>query len=152
MTQVQVAESGDSRWPLWSMLLYGHFGREATAESQRADRRSRLAIAAFVVVASVIIVMPAPQPAGGQRFLPALVAALLAYLAWERWRYAVALDELSRRLFVESFAVTYLIGLVLFSTFVVLQALTGWTPSPLAYLTLEPVRAAVLVWRSRSFA
>jgi hypothetical protein len=100
---------------------------------------------------SVITVMPAARPAGGQRLLPALVAALLAYLAWGRWRYAVALDELSRRLFVESFAVTYL-GLVLFSTFALLQGLTGWTPSPLAYLTLEPVRAAVLAGRSRSFA
>src|SRR5687768_4234548 len=111
MTQVRGAESSGSRWPMWSMLLYGHFGADATRASQQADRRSRLAIAVFVVAAGLAALVPAAHPGGAHRLLPALVPALLAYLAWERWRYAVALDELSRRLYVESLAVTYLIGL-----------------------------------------
>lgn len=73
----------------------------------------------------------------------------LAYVAWERWRYTEALDELARRLYLEAFAITYLVGLALFSVLGMVHELSGWTISPLTFVLLEPVRAAVLTWRAR---
>jgi hypothetical protein len=146
------ADVGASRWPWWSMVLYGHFGPEASLESRRADARSRLAIAGFVLAAIAVTLAPGLEPTVRSRTIAALVPPLLAYLAWERWRYALGLDELARRLYLEAFAITYLSGLALFSVFGLLDALAGWQVPPLAFVALEPIRAAVLAWRSRPFA
>jgi hypothetical protein len=145
-------DAGEARWPVWSMLLYGHFGRDATPASRRADLRSRVAIGVFVAAAVAITALAGPEPTVHRDALSALVGLLLAYLAWERWRYAAGLDELTRRLYLEAFAVTYLIGLTSFAALTLLQPVTGWTVPPIAWLALEPVRAAVLAWRSRRFA
>ena len=151
MSHVRMSEAAP-RWPLWSMLLFGHFGEEATPDSLRADRRARIAIAAFVVVAALVTVAPGLEPNARGRVMAALVGPWLAYLAWERWRYAAGLDELARRVYLEAFAITYLVGLPLFSFGALIQSLGGWTLSPLAFVVLEPIRAAVLAWRSRRFA
>ena len=98
------------------------------------------------------MLVPGLDPAQRRHGTSALAGLLLACLGWQRWRYTVALDELARRLYLEAFAITYLIGLALFSVLGFLQEMGGWTVSPLAFLVLEPVRAAVLAWRSRRFS
>lgn len=112
----------------------------------------RLAIAAFVVLAAAVMLMPGLDPSGRSWALCALVAPLMAYLGWQRWRYALGLDELARRLYLEAFAITYLVGLPLFLLFALLHEVAGWTVSPWAIVVLGPIRAAVLVWRTRRFA
>jgi hypothetical protein len=151
MSHVRMSEAAP-RWPLWSMLLFGHFGEDATPDSLRADRRARIAIAAFVIVAAVVYVAPGLGSIPRQHVVTALVGPQLAYLAWERWRYAAGLDELARRVYLEAFAITYLAALPLFSFGAVLESLGGWTLSPIAFLILEPIRAGVLTWRSRRLA
>jgi hypothetical protein len=151
MIPMRGAEAG-SRWPWWSLLLYGDFGPESSPATRRADARSRLAIAVFVVLAAAVALTPGLAPSGRSWSIYALLAPLLAYLGWQRWQYALGLDELARRLYLESFAITYLVVLPLFSLFALMQELAGWTVSPLAIVALEPIRAGVLAWRTRRFA
>lgn len=134
------------------MLLYGHFGVDATPESQRADLRSRVAIGLFVFVTIAGAVVPGLDASLRRHGAYALIGVLLAYLGWQRWQYTVALDELAQRLYLEAFAITYLFGLILFSALFLMHEWAGWTVTPLAFLVLEPVRAGVLVWRTRRYA
>ena len=152
MTNARQLDGETSRWPLWTMLLFGHLGADASRDSQRADRRSRIAIGIFVVLAVVVALSPGLEPGGRRHATAMLVAATLGYLGWQRWRYADALDELTRRLYLEAFAITYLVALALIPVLGLLEHLIGWTASPLTFLALEPVRAIVLAWRSRRFA
>jgi hypothetical protein len=105
-----------------------------------------------VILWGIVMLVPGLDTTQRRLGTSALAGLLLAYLGWQRWRYTVALDELARRLYLEAFAITYLFGLALFSVAVFLEGMAGWTVSPLAFLVLEPVRAAVLAWRSRRFA
>ena len=148
---VKADRSDAASWPVASMLLYGTFGGDASPQSLRADRRSRVAFGVFFALEAALLVAPVPMDV--KRALEAaLVGALFATLAWLRWQYAMALDELARRLYLEAFAVTYLIGLSLLVPFGLLHSLAGWTVHPLIFVVLEPLRGLVLVWRSRQVA
>ena len=134
------------------MLLFGTFGSEVPPASQRADRLSRLAFVACLVMIAALAFMPGIEVDVHARLEVALLGLLFAFLAWQRWCYGNGLDELARRLYIEAFAITYLIGLTLFAFFGLLHSLAGWSVDPFVFMVLEPVRALILVWRTRQFA
>lgn len=149
----QSPETRDNRadFPFWSTLMFGHFWGESSA-SESAKRRSRIAMLMFLIALVVASVIPGFERELRHTFVNVLVGLTLTYFAWEAWRYTTGLDELARRLYLEAFAITYLIGLAMFSVLGVLQDIAGWNISPLVFMVLEPVRLAVLAWRSRQFA
>lgn len=134
------------------MLLFGTFGSEVPPASQRADRLSRLGVFVFVVLVAALPFIPGLRSEVRASMNVALLGLLFAFLAWQRWSYANGLDELARRLYIEAFAITYLIGLTLFAFFGLLHSLAGWSVDPFVFMVLEPVRAVILVWRTRQFA
>lgn len=133
------------------MLMYGHSFGDASPQSQRAKRRARIALLACLGLFLAASFAPGVPRNVRAVVVSALVGTTLTYSAWESWRYTTGLDELARRLHLEAFAITYLIGLAMFSILRVLQDVAGWRFSPVVFLVLEPVRAAVLTWRSRRF-
>ncbi len=139
------------RWPVFSMLLFGSFGTDAPPASQRADLRSRIAIVVYLLVAVVLATVPGVRGGLPGSIDIALLGLLFAFLAWQRWSYSNGLDELGRQLYLEAFAITYLLGLSLFAFFGVLHSLWGWSVNPSVFMVLEPARGVILVWRSRQF-
>jgi hypothetical protein len=134
------------------MLLFGTFGSDAPPASQRADRLSRGAILVFVAISAALAFAPGIGADVRARFHVVALGMLFAFLGWQRWSYANGLDELARQLYIEALAITYLIGLTLFAFFGLLHSLVGWLVDPLVFMVLEPVRAVILVWRTRQFA
>jgi hypothetical protein len=148
----QPDELRSSQWPIVSMLLFGNFGEDASPLSRRAARRSRIAVMVLVAAVLAVGVLPSVELSARRSLVSALVGVTLSYLAWEAWRYTTHLDELTRRLHLEAFAITYLIGLALFAILGALQNMAGVTITPLVFLALEPVRGVVLVCRTRGLA
>ena len=145
------SRGGQSDLPTWSMLMYGHFFGDASPRSQRAKRRARIGMLVFLCAFLAASFVPGLTREARSVIVGALVGSALTYSAWEAWRYTTGLDELARRLYLEAFAITYLIGLAMFSTLGMLEDVAGWKVSPMVFMVLEPVRAAVLTWRSRRF-
>ena len=141
-----------ARWPILSMLLYGTFGTDAPPSSQRADRRSRIGIGVYTLIAAALTVVPGMRGEVASSVNVSLLGVLLAFLAWQRWSYATGLDELGRQLYLEAFSLTYLVGFSLFAFFGLLHSLAGWSVSPFVFVALEPLRGMILAWRSRYFA
>lgn len=141
-----------ARWPIVSMLLYGTFGTDAPPASQRADRRSRIGIGVYILIAAALATVPGLRSEVASNVNVALLGVLFAFLAWQRWLYATALDELGRQLYLEAFSLTYLVGLSLFAFFGLLHSLADWSVGPLVFVALEPLRGMILAWRSRYFA
>ena len=77
--------------------------------------------------------------------------AAFIYIAWEFRKYLSALDELARRIQLESIAWTYLCGLALAMLFGGLGMVYGWRLNPLWFIVLEPVRAGWLYFVSRRY-
>src|SRR4051812_34181859 len=94
----------DARWPTASMLAYGTFGAR-TAAGRRYHARCGMALAAMVICMFAGGVLRASVP---KSVLTAVVAcapgAAFIYIAWEFRRYLAALDELARRMQLESIA------------------------------------------------
>jgi hypothetical protein len=141
-----------ARWPILSMLLYGTFGTEAPPASQRADRRSRIGIGVYILIVAGLATVPGIRGEVASSVNFSLLGVLFAFLAWQRWLYANGLDELGRQLYLEAFALTYLVGFSVFAFFALLHSLAGWSVSPFVFVALEPLRGVILAWRSRYFA
>ena len=133
------------------MLFFGTFGTDASEASQRADRRMRSAVIVYLLLAVATAMAPGIDVQIRRGIHTALIGLLLAVIGWQRWSYANGLDELGRRIYVDSLAITYLIGLTLFFIGALAQSVTGWTVNPLIFVALEPLRAGIMVWRSRPF-
>lgn len=102
--------SGDSEWSYRSLLFWGFFGRD-TPEGRRMGRETVGWLALLAVAALTAAVGRVPGALGVA--LPIVVLGI----GWSYARYVSRLDELSRRIQLDSFAVSYgaamMIGAVL---------------------------------------
>ena len=143
------AENADSRWPAAPIWAYGTFGR-ATPAGRRYHLRSGVALAALVICfVSGVFLRSFPD------VLKVITAfapgAVFIYIAWEFRRYLLALDELARRIQLESIAWTYLCGLAGAMLLGGIGLVYDWRFNPIWLIVLEPVRAAWLFFVSRRY-
>jgi hypothetical protein len=107
----RAGKNEDSRWPKTPMLAYGTFGMRTPA-GRRYHIRSSLALAAMAACFLAPALLRRSVPVGILRIVIALPpVAAFVYIAWEFRRNLSALDELARRIQLESIAWTYLSGL-----------------------------------------
>jgi len=141
----------DSRWPTTPMLAYGTFGMRTPA-GRRYHIRCSLALAAMVACFLAPALLRRSVPVGILRIVIALApGAAFVYIAWEFRRYLSALDELARRIQLESIAWTYLCGLAVAMLLGGIGLVYGWRFNPAWFIVLEPVRAGWLYFVSRRY-
>ena len=143
---------GGSEWRYGSLLFWGFFGRD-TPEGRRFGRETTgwLALLALAAVTASVGWLPAATLGVG---LPVVVLGI----AWSYARYLSRLDELSRRIQMDSFAVSYGVAMVIGAV------LAGWglvnpegvgAISPAAVFVVlacaEVVRGVVLVRLARRY-
>jgi hypothetical protein len=126
-----------SRWPVAEMLLRGTFAT-GTAEERRVIRSSRIFVVVLLVWAAIAgVTRLAPTPIG-HLITMFLYLSLISYYAWEKRKYFLSLDELTRRIELEGMAWAYSLG--------VLGALWG---GGIAYaVSLRwPINSQFISWR-----
>jgi len=74
-----------------------------------------------------------------------------SYMAWEFRKYLAAMDELERRIHMESITWTYLSGLAIAMLLGGFSQVYGWRLNPAWFILLEPVRARWLYFVSRRY-
>lgn len=100
----------DARWPLSEMLFRGTFGT-GTAAERRVVRSSRLllfVLPGWGLIAAIVHLRPEPL----RLITVFLCLSLVSYYAFEKRRYFLTLDELSRRIEMEGMAWAYGIGVL----------------------------------------
>lgn len=143
------SRNDSSQWPTRPMLAYGTFGGP---DGRRYHSRCGLALAAMVVCILSSVLLRSLVPKGNLDLIAALApGAAFFYIAWEFRKYLTALDELARRIQLESIAWTYLCGLAVAMLLGGLGMVYGWRLNPLWFIVLEPVRAGWLYFVSRRY-
>lgn len=141
----------DSRWPTTAMLAYGTFGM-GTPAGRRYHIRSSIALAAMAAGFLAPALLRHSVSGGILRIIIALApGAAFAYIAWEFRRYLSTLDELARRIQLESIAWTYLCGLAVAMLLGGVGFVYGWRFNPAWLIVLEPMRAGWLYFVSRRY-
>jgi hypothetical protein len=103
--------SVQSRWPISEMLLRGTFGTRTEAE-RRYITRSKV-VGGILLCWLLIAMFPGVLHHPAMRLITLLLPApLFTYIAWEKHKYFLALDELTRRIELEGMAWAYAIGVV----------------------------------------
>lgn len=125
-----------ARWPTPEMLARGTFGTGTPAERRLVSRNK--VILAVILVWFVIERVSRPHSTPAMRLItPFLAAALCTYYAFEKRKYFLSLDELTRQIELEGMAWAYSLG--------VLAAL--WIAGIGYAVTLyRPVDTKVLSW------
>lgn len=137
------------RWPTGPILAYGTLGGP---DGRRYQLRCGLALAAMVVCVLATVLFRSFIPKTSVRLIAALAPGVgFAYIAWEFHKYLSALDELARRIQLESIAWTYLCGLALAMPLGGLAMVYDWRLNPMWFIVLEPVRAGWLYFVSRRY-
>jgi hypothetical protein len=140
-----------ARWPTASILAYGTFGARSAA-GRRYHARCGIALAAVVVC---IFGGAALRTSVPKSILTAIVACApgvaFIYIAWEFRRYLAALDELARRMQLESIALTYLCGMAAAMLLGGIGLIYNWGFNPGWFILLEPVRAVWLYFVARRY-
>lgn len=138
-----------NNWQVSKILTCGTIG-EPTAASRRYQRRSWWAAVAFVGAMFVLRELPPEVPAIKYfaAFAPGLV---FLYICAEFRRYLLSMDEMLRRIHLESIAWTYLTALVLAMFAGGIGSLMGYNISPMWFVLVEPVRAAWLYATARRY-
>jgi hypothetical protein len=141
----------NSHWPAAPILLYGTFGTRNSA-GRRYHRRCSVALAAVLVWMLCAALLRSVVPKGILEAITAIVpGAGFIYAAVEFRKYLSALDELARRIQLESIAWTYLCGLGGAMLLGGIGSVYGWSLSPFWFIVLEPVRAGWLYFVSRRY-
>ena len=110
MPEQDETKQPNARWPVSEMLLRGTFATGTTAE-RRVVRSSRLML--FVLLGWVVVAgLVHPSPVLRQLVTVFLCLSLISYYAYEKRRYFLTLDELSRRIEMEGMAWAYGIGVL----------------------------------------
>ena len=142
-------ENDGARWPAACMVAYGTFGGPA---ARRYHYRSFFAIlVALLCFCSGILFRPFMAKSGLDAITAFGPAIAFVYVAWEFRRYLAALDELARRIQLESIAWTYLCGLVAAILLAGVSVVYGIRFNPIWVFLLEPVRAGWLYFVSRRY-
>jgi len=101
----------ESRWPLAQMLMRGTFATGTKAERRVAFRSN--AVVAVVVGWTVATQLLHVSNTPVVRVITVLLAATaLTYYAWEKIKYFLTLDELTRRIEMEGMAWAYVVGVL----------------------------------------
>jgi hypothetical protein len=123
---------------------------DATAASRRYQRRSMWAAALFAVVMFGLGGIKQEIPAS--KYVAALMPGFVfLYICMEFRRYMASMDEMLRRIHLESIAWTYLTALVLAMFVGGIGAVLHWNTSPIWFVVIEPVRAAWLYATARRY-
>jgi hypothetical protein len=100
-----------SRWPISEMLWRGTYGTQTEAE-RRYIVRSKI-VGRGLLLWLLIAAAPGLRSQPTIRLITLLLPApLLTYMAWEKHRYFLTLDELTRRIELEGMAWAYAIGVL----------------------------------------
>lgn len=130
------------QWPTKPMIAWGTLGGPA---ARRYHRRCALALTAMVVCligGALLHLKPVAAFGPGLAF---------AYIAWEFRRYLAELDELARRIQLESVAWTYLTGLVLSMIVGPAGLMYDFHVNATWFMVLEPVRTCWLIFVARRY-
>jgi hypothetical protein len=131
------------------MLAYGTFGTRTPA-GRRYHLRAGLALAGMLVFMLGGAIARHAIPAAGA--IAAITPGVaFGYIGWEFRRYLQSLDELARRIQLESIAWTYLSGLALGMLLGGVGVVYGWQLNPGWLIVLEPVRAGWLYFVARRY-
>jgi hypothetical protein len=140
--------AGGQEWSKPSLFWSGTFGCRTPA-ARRFFWRSTIAVAAPLLWWSLRYWTRDTIPhARMDEVLPFALGAGFAYWAVEFRRYLNSLDELERRIQLESIAWTYLTGLVACMFF---GGFLGFAVNPAWVIALEPFRGAYLYFGARRF-
>lgn len=117
-----------SRWPLSKMLWNGTFNTGSAAE-KRVTRATRIMLAVLIgwaVIARVARINSTPMAGLITIFL---YLVLVSFYAWEKHKYFLSLDELTRRIELEGMAWAYSLGVLgaLWAGGLVYAASLRWT-------------------------
>src|ERR1700690_4407069 len=100
-----------SRWPISEMLWRGTYGTQTEAE-RRYIVRSKI-VGGVLLCWLLIGMLPGVLHHPAMRLITLLLPApLLTYMAWEKHKYFLTLDELTRRIEMEGMAWAYAIGVL----------------------------------------
>jgi hypothetical protein len=140
-----------SQWPTAPMLAYGTFGSRTPA-GRRYHLRAGIALAVMAVCMFGGALARSVVPQARPELLAAIApGAGFLYIAWEFRRYLASLDELARRIQLESIAWTYLTGLAIAMLLGGFGVIYGWRINAGWFIMLEPVRSAWLYCVARRY-
>ena len=111
MNENDESKAQTSRWPLSNMLWNGTFNTGSTAEKRvaRATRIMLVVLPAWLAIARVTHLAPSPTAGLITMFLG---LSLISYYAWEKRKYFLSLDELTKRIELEGMAWAYSLGVL----------------------------------------
>ena len=139
---------GGQDWSKSSLFLFGTFGCRTPA-ARRFYWRTFLVIGVPLLWWSIRFWTRDQIPhAPLDELLPFALGAGFAYFALEFRRYLNSLDELERRIQLESVTWTYLTGL---AACMFLGGFLGFAVNPAWFIALEPIRGTYLYFAARRF-
>lgn len=140
-TPSEERSGSDTRHGPTAILANGTFGARSLAR-RRYNLRSGLALAAFVIWMFGSDLLRPWVPKGILDPISALAPGVtFSYVAWQLGRYLTAMDELERRIQMESITWTYLSGLAIAMLLGGFSTVYGWRLNPGWFIVLEVVRA-----------
>lgn len=120
-----------SRWPLSHMLWNGTFNTGSAAEKRvtRATRIMLVVLLAWLAISRITHLAPSPAAGLITMFLG---LSLISYYAWEKRKYFLSLDELTRRIELEGMAWAYSLGVLgaLWAGGIIYAVSLRWTLNP----------------------
>jgi hypothetical protein len=141
-----------AQWPTCAIFTSGTFGSRSEA-GRRYYRRSAMALGTMIAVCLLYFLLSGSLfPKGSLKSVISMApGAAFAYIAWEFRRYLLSLDELARRIQLESIAWTYLSGIAIAMLVGGLGMVYGWQVNPIWLIMLEPVRSVWLYFVTRRY-
>ena len=101
----------NSRWPVSEMLLRGTFAT-GTPEERRVVRSSRVLLVVMLAWAVIVRAAHLGSTPAVRVITMFLCLSLISYYAWEKRKYFLSLDELTRRIELEGMAWAYSLGVL----------------------------------------
>ena len=111
MAETKPRDQQNSRWPVSEMLLRGTFAT-GTTEERRVIRSSRALFVVLLAWAAIVRVAHWGHTPTVRLITMLLGLSLISYYAWEKRKYFLSLDELTRRIELEGMAWAYSLGVL----------------------------------------
>ncbi|SPE36435.1 membrane hypothetical protein [Candidatus Sulfopaludibacter sp. SbA3] len=134
--------SDGADWPAKPIFTWGTLGGPA-------GRRYHTHCA--IALTTMVICMISAGFAGLKLIAGLVPGVAFGYIAWEFRKYLSELDELARRIHLESIAWTYLTGLAVAMLLGGISLIYGWRLNLIWFVVLEPVRSIWLYSVSRRY-
>jgi len=111
MPEKDLSNSQNSRWPVCDMLLQGTFAI-GNAPERRVIRASRILLIVLLAWAAIVRLAHLRSSGIAGLITMFLYLSLISYYAWEKRKYFLSLDELTRRIELEGMAWAYSLGVL----------------------------------------